>query len=71
MENLSTEEIKKLIHHKDCTCGLWATDRPLENLLTDFWQSQSDICPLEATEAEKQENLFREFVRKLQFQIEY
>lgn len=69
MENQT--EIKKLIHHKDTTVGLWATDPPLENLLTDFWQSTSDTCPLEAAEAEKQENLFREFVRKLQFQIEY
>lgn len=69
MENQN--EIKKLIHHKDTTVGLWATDRPLENLLTDFWQSSSDVCPLEAGEAEKQENLFREFVQKLQFQIEY
>lgn len=27
------QEIKKLIHHKDTTIGLWATDRP--DLLVD------------------------------------
>lgn len=63
------EDIKALQHHFDTTHGLWCTDRPLENLLTDYWQSSSDACPLEATEAEAQENGFREFVRKLQFQL--
>ena len=26
--NIQTEQIKKLEHHKHCTVGLWATDRP-------------------------------------------
>lgn len=34
--SIEVEELKKLIHHKDCTCGLWATDRPLENLFNGF-----------------------------------
>lgn len=25
---LLREEIKKLVHHRDITCGLWATDGP-------------------------------------------
>jgi hypothetical protein len=63
------EEIKELVHFKDSSSGLWCTDRPLENLLTDYWQSSSDACPLEISEAEEQEQGFREFVRKLQFQL--
>lgn len=63
------DEIKELVHYKDSTGGLWCTDRPLENLLTDFWQSSSDACPLEATEAERQELGFRDFVRKIQVQL--
>lgn len=63
------EQIKELVHFYDTSQGLWCTDRPLENLLTDFWQSSSDACPLEATEAERQELEFRKFVKKLQFQL--
>jgi hypothetical protein len=65
------EEIKKLEHHKDCTCGLWAMDVVPSNLLTAFWQSSSDACPLEASEAEEMELAFREFVEKYQFQIDF
>jgi hypothetical protein len=35
------------------------------NLLFDFWQRSSDACPLEASEAEKQENAFFDWVTKL------
>lgn len=62
-------KLKEVIHFYDSSQGLWCTDRKLEDLLTDYWQSSSDACPLEATEAEAQEIGFREFVKKLQFQL--
>lgn len=34
----------------------------IKNLLAEFWQQTSDACPLECTEAEKQEKAFAEFV---------
>jgi hypothetical protein len=36
-----------------------------KNLLYEFWQRSSDACPLEATEAEKQEKDFYEWVSSL------
>lgn len=60
---------KELQHHRDTTVGLWALDRDPKNLLHEFWQRSSDACPLEASEAEKQEKEFQEFVEKLSFQI--
>jgi len=62
-------KLKDVIHFYDSSQGLWCTDRKLEDLLTDYWQSSSDACPLEATEAEAQELGFREFVKNLQFQL--
>lgn len=35
------------------------------DLLYKFWQRTSDACPLEATEAEKQEKEFKEWVMSL------
>jgi hypothetical protein len=35
------------------------------DLLFKFWQRTSDACPLEATEAEKQEKEFKEWVMSL------
>lgn len=36
----------------------------VQALLHRFWQRSSDACPLECTEAEKQEKEFAEFVAK-------
>lgn len=37
------------------------------NLLEDFWQQQSDACPLEAGEMEKQIIAFKEFTKQKLF----
>jgi len=37
----------------------------ISNMLYYFWQDSSDSCPLEVSEAEKQELKFRDFVNKL------
>lgn len=63
--------LKKLIHHKDTTCGLYAMDSKPQELLERFWQSTSDSCPLEATEAEKQEQDFYEFTDTMCFEITF
>lgn len=34
------------------------------DLLSEFWQTSSDACPLEVSEAEKQEVAFKAFVAK-------
>jgi len=65
------KEIKKLVHHKDTTCGLFALDCDPKDLLHQFWQSSSDQCPLECTESEKQEQDFEDWITDLCFQIEY
>jgi len=40
----------------------YVMDRNPRNLLRDFWQRESDACPLEATTAEKQEIEFDNWV---------
>lgn len=65
------EGLKKLIHHKDTTCGLYALDQEPHYLLEKFWQRTSDACPLEAKEAEKQEQEFHDWVDELAFKIEF
>lgn len=37
------------------------------NLLYFFWQRSSDACPLECSEAEKQEVEFKEWVKTIDF----
>ena len=37
------------------------------NLLYFFWQRSSDACPLECTEAEIQEKLFKEWIKNIDF----
>lgn len=37
----------------------------IQDLLYEFWQRTSDACPLEAAEAEKQEQEFSEWVKEL------
>ena len=60
---------KDLEYHKDTTMGLWATDKPIGDILNLFWQRTSDACPLECTEAENQEIEFKEWVKTISFQI--
>ena len=62
-------DLDELLHHKDTTVGLYATDKPIGDLLQMFWQRSSDACPLECTEAEKQESDFKEWVKSISFQI--
>lgn len=37
------------------------------NLLNDFWQSKSDMCPLECSEMENQLNEFKQYITKKYF----
>lgn len=63
------EKIKDLQHFKDINTGLWALDTDPKQLLNKFWQRTSDACPLECSEAEKQEMEFEKFVKDLTWQI--
>lgn len=71
--DIATEIYEKLIkdlqHHKDTTVGLFATDKEIGDLLYIFWQRSSDACPLECTQAEEQENAFKEWVKNISWQI--
>jgi len=57
--------VKDLQHFKDSSVGLNVTDKPIGDLLRMFWQSSSDACPLECSEAEKQEEEFKEWVKSV------
>lgn len=46
---------------------IWVLHKDPAKLLYDFWQSSSDACPLEVSEAEEQENKFELFVNNLNF----
>jgi len=63
-------EIKELEDHKEATVGLWAIDKEPFDLLHEFWQRSSDACPLECTEAEKQQDDFHDWMIEKFFQIE-
>ncbi len=65
------DELKQFIHHKDTTVGLWALDIDPKKLLQEFWQRSSDACPLEATEAEKQETEFNNWVDDKCWRVEF
>ena len=54
----SEEEVKYAIE-------MVITSGIVGDLLYKFWQRTSDACPLEATEAEKQEKEFKEWVMSL------
>ena len=56
------DNYSKLEHHKATTVGLQAFDSDPRTLLYEFWQRSSDACPLEVGEAEKQEELFKQWV---------
>lgn len=61
---MNQEEINQLVKFKNDNVGKWvfpASQDPC-TLLTKFWQRSSDACPLEATEAERQENEFHDWV---------
>ena len=62
-------ERKELQHYKDSLSGLYCTDKKIEDLLHLFWQRKSDACPLECSEAEKQEKEFAEFVKTISFRL--
>ena len=55
--------VKDLQHFKDSSVGLNVTDKPIGDLLSLFWQRTSDACPLECSEAEKQELEFKEWAK--------
>ena len=57
--------VKDLQHFKDSSVGLNVTDKPIGDLLQMFWQRSSDACPLECSEAEKQEAEFKEWVKTI------
>jgi len=57
--------VKDLQHFKDSSIGLNVTDKPIGDLLNMFWQRESDACPLECSEAEKQEAEFKEWVKSV------
>lgn len=57
--------VKDLQHFKDSSIGLNVTDKPIGDLLSMFWQSSSDACPLECSEAEKQEAEFKKWVKSV------
>lgn len=57
--------VKDLQHFKDSSIGLYVTDKPIGDLLQMFWQRSSDACPLECSEAEKQEAEFKEWVKSV------
>ena len=63
------KERKELQHFKDTSKGLYATDKPIEDLLHLFWQRTSDACPLEAIEAEKQEKEFSDWIKTVSFRL--
>ena len=65
------DNYSKLEHHRATTCGLYAVDRNPQFLLEEFWQRSSDACPLTCTEAENEEEAFKEYVRKRMIAIEY
>jgi len=65
------DNYSKLEHHRTTTCGLYGFDRNPQFLLKDFWQRSSDACPLTCTEAENEEEKFREYVCKRMIAIDY
>jgi len=62
-------EIKELKYHKEVTVGLWAIGKKPFDLLHEFWQRSSGACPLECTEAEKQQDDFYDWMVEKSFQI--
>ena len=65
MEKFSELKTKDLEHFKDSSLGLNVTDKPIGDLLEMFWQRSSDACPLECSEAEKQESEFKEWAKSV------
>ena len=69
MQEFSDAKNKDLQHFKDSSVGLNVTDKPIGDLLFMFWQRSSDACPLECTEAEKQEISFKEWVKSVSWEL--
>lgn len=59
-----SEETTELLKFKNKHVGKWAfpADQDPCTLLARFWQHKSDACPLEASEQERQENEFHDWV---------
>jgi len=68
-EKYLAERTQELQHFKDSSVGLFATDKNPSDLLRMFWQRSSDACPLDASEAEKQEKEFAEWVSNITFKL--
>ncbi len=68
----SIPQIKKLLHHKDTTCGLYAFDKNPGYLLRDFYKLNPDyLANMNATDRIKKEKEFYDYVEKLTFIIKY
>jgi hypothetical protein len=61
--------VKDLEDFKEKMIGLYATKKDIGDLLYLFWQRTSDACPLEASEAEKQEKDFKDWVKSISWKI--
>ena len=62
-------DLTDLQHQNDRTAGLYAFSFDPSELLHRFWNLSSDACLLEASEQEKQEIKWKEFIKDLAFQI--
>lgn len=62
-------EFLKLQHHYDTTIGIEVVDINPKDILHSFWNSSSDICPLEVSEQEKQEKAFEEWISKYTYTL--
>lgn len=58
------KDIKELVHHRDTTVGLWATDKDPISLLKEFWDSE-----MENPEFAAPTYKWRNWVKKIFFQI--
>lgn len=63
------KEWLKLQNHYDSTKGIEVTDLNPREILHLFWNHCSDICPLEASEQEKQELLFKSWIESYIFTL--
>jgi len=62
-----SEYFKKLEHHKDSTCGLWAFDCNPKELLNKFNASQSDAHSIECGDFEQLISDWGKFCNDLNF----
>lgn len=66
------EEIKKLVHHKDTTVGLFAIDHEPQTILHSFFNHKSDANKyLDATEQDDLEADFGNWLLETMFKINF